>query len=66
MKKRSVGFGTDREKIHLRTVNNLQEIDWLNDWLIDWLIDCEEKNVWEVKKVVVVNKYMDGRFLTRL
>lgn len=34
--------------------------------MIGWLIDCEEKNVWEVKKVVVVNKYMDGRFLTRL
>ena len=35
--------------------------------MIGWLIDCEEKNVWEVKKVVVLNKYMDaGRFLTRL
>ena len=52
--------------MYLRTLNNLQEIDGLNDWLIDWLIDCEEKNVWEVKKVVVVNKHMDGRFLARL
>lgn len=66
MKKLAVGFGTYREKIYLRTLDNLQEIDGLNDWLIDWLIDCEEKNVWDVKKVVVVNKHMDGRFLARL
>ena len=35
--KNFVVFGTYREKIHLRTLNNLQEIDWLNDWLINWL-----------------------------
>lgn len=32
-------------------------------WMIGWLIDCEEKNIWEVKKVVVVNKIHGWPFL---